>query len=447
MSVEGPTGWQNWRAYAADRAWGTTEYPLFTDAWLTSEVPGGLGPYTILNAIRGNGVPDRYPAAYLRADWHLGPNADHVPAEKWKTETAAYHGGDFADELASLISLVLGIRLQAGGETRQFGSHVDDPLGRPISYWFKSVRPLSLPRYEGRAIMPRQSSHVDLGGLLTSPLISYATLDQKSASAVVQTARLYQEALWIAEDRPEWTWVMLVSAVERAAACWQDVEIDPAEWLDELEPTLRGEFEAANCSELFSVLASKLAKYIGSTKRFREFVLEFLPAPPPVRPAHGRYPWSEEALGRAMTTIYKWRSLYLHKGVPFPAPMCEPPTREEAKGACYEVPIGLGMRVAGGTWLAKDVPMMLHLFEYIVRHALLGWWTRLAPSPCDINRATAEELETIEGIGPSRAKAIVEYRTRVGGFGHHHALRQVPGIGEKLASDLAGHTALVPVSK
>jgi competence protein ComEA len=48
----------------------------------------------------------------------------------------------------------------------------------------------------------------------------------------------------------------------------------------------------------------------------------------------------------------------------------------------------------------------------------------------DINRATAAELETLPGIGPTRAGAIVEHREAHGPFASVDALADVPGIGQ-----------------
>jgi competence protein ComEA len=49
----------------------------------------------------------------------------------------------------------------------------------------------------------------------------------------------------------------------------------------------------------------------------------------------------------------------------------------------------------------------------------------------DINRATAAELERLPGIGPSKAKAIVEYREKHGPFRSVRELTNVKGIGDK----------------
>lgn len=47
----------------------------------------------------------------------------------------------------------------------------------------------------------------------------------------------------------------------------------------------------------------------------------------------------------------------------------------------------------------------------------------------DINTATQSELEILKGIGPAKAKAIVEYRSQIGQFKSVNELTQVKGIG------------------
>ncbi len=53
-----------------------------------------------------------------------------------------------------------------------------------------------------------------------------------------------------------------------------------------------------------------------------------------------------------------------------------------------------------------------------------------------INRADETELDTLPGIGPALAKAIVEYREENGGFSSLEELMEVPGIGEKKFAEL-----------
>jgi competence protein ComEA len=49
--------------------------------------------------------------------------------------------------------------------------------------------------------------------------------------------------------------------------------------------------------------------------------------------------------------------------------------------------------------------------------------------PVDVNRATAAELETLPGVGPATAAAIVDDRERNGPFATIDELDRVPGIG------------------
>lgn len=58
-----------------------------------------------------------------------------------------------------------------------------------------------------------------------------------------------------------------------------------------------------------------------------------------------------------------------------------------------------------------------------------------ASGPIDLNRATQAELESLPGIGPATAAAIVAYRDEAGGFAQVADLLAVRGIGEaKLAA-------------
>ena len=58
--------------------------------------------------------------------------------------------------------------------------------------------------------------------------------------------------------------------------------------------------------------------------------------------------------------------------------------------------------------------------------------TPAAPGqPVNLNTATLEQLDTLDGVGPTTAKKIIDFRTAHGGFGSVDELDQIPGIGEK----------------
>lgn len=50
----------------------------------------------------------------------------------------------------------------------------------------------------------------------------------------------------------------------------------------------------------------------------------------------------------------------------------------------------------------------------------------------NVNTATAQQLEAVKGIGPVKAKAIVDYRSKNGPFKVYADLEKVPGIGPKM---------------
>lgn len=54
----------------------------------------------------------------------------------------------------------------------------------------------------------------------------------------------------------------------------------------------------------------------------------------------------------------------------------------------------------------------------------------------NLNTATIDQLQTLPGIGPGRAEAIVHYREQHGGFAKVEELDQVPGIGPSLINRL-----------
>lgn len=54
----------------------------------------------------------------------------------------------------------------------------------------------------------------------------------------------------------------------------------------------------------------------------------------------------------------------------------------------------------------------------------------------NINKATAAELDTLPGIGPSTAEKIIEYRSSKGSFNSIEELNDVSGIGDKKFEDI-----------
>ena len=60
----------------------------------------------------------------------------------------------------------------------------------------------------------------------------------------------------------------------------------------------------------------------------------------------------------------------------------------------------------------------------------------------NLNTATAEQLDTLPGVGPVTAQKILEWRSAHGAFSSVDELLEVDGIGEKTLADLAPHVTL-----
>ncbi|SFE99572.1 competence protein ComEA [Paenibacillus catalpae] len=62
----------------------------------------------------------------------------------------------------------------------------------------------------------------------------------------------------------------------------------------------------------------------------------------------------------------------------------------------------------------------------------------------DVNRATAEQLDTLKGIGPAKAQAIIADREQNGLFQSVDDLLRVKGIGSKLLAGIKDSIVAMP---
>ncbi len=60
----------------------------------------------------------------------------------------------------------------------------------------------------------------------------------------------------------------------------------------------------------------------------------------------------------------------------------------------------------------------------------------------NLNKAESSELETIPGIGPSKAKAIIAFREENGDFNKIEDLTNVPGIGDKTLESIKDYISV-----
>jgi competence protein ComEA len=59
-----------------------------------------------------------------------------------------------------------------------------------------------------------------------------------------------------------------------------------------------------------------------------------------------------------------------------------------------------------------------------------------AQAAVDLNTATQAELENINGIGPKKAQAIIDFRKKNGSFKSVDDLDKVPGFGKKTVDEV-----------
>jgi competence protein ComEA len=68
--------------------------------------------------------------------------------------------------------------------------------------------------------------------------------------------------------------------------------------------------------------------------------------------------------------------------------------------------------------------------------------TGVANAEVNINSATQSELEMLQGIGPAKAKAIIEYREKNGSFESVNDLEKVNGIGSETIKQLGDNVTV-----
>ena len=59
-----------------------------------------------------------------------------------------------------------------------------------------------------------------------------------------------------------------------------------------------------------------------------------------------------------------------------------------------------------------------------------------------LNTATEEQLDTLPGVGPATARAIISYRSAIGGFRSVEQLMDIKGIGPSKMAKIRGHVSL-----
>ena len=373
LENSGALVWNNWKnAESIGQAHSTYEFRLYSDAHIIGERT--YGPYTFINTVPHRSAVDRHeilPVIIVRVDWYGQP--DNLDLTRTKKE--GYHGGYFPDEIAALVSLLAGIKIEAGPIARTYHrdreGKIVNPFGRPLTH-SHSFLPFKVgPTMKPRIPWLQKTFRLEKPSLLdTLPKLSTSV-----STALITSARQFQKACWLSDTDPNTSWLLFVSALEIAAQQWDSTSDTVIDKLSESHPALTKMLRAKLDQEELQRAAYELRKVTGATNKFLNFCLNYPVQPPERRSTRCQISFEGSELRAALRKIYEHRSLALHGGISFPFPICIPPSSEGGDDEVPdEKPGGLGFGTNNYSWASDECPMFLHTFAYIVRQTLLNWW-------------------------------------------------------------------------
>lgn len=230
----GTDAWETWHAARSGQAIREHfDVELHSDALFVGGA-GAYGPFTLRPVIRKPGQIGSALGLSFGVRSLLLPELI-VDNELAKPHTDGYHGGTISDEIAALVSLLLGVRVRSAGTVRASGlltanEAPPEPLDFEPAHFLRPGPP-------DRELLPNLTARVvDLADL--DLLRSFPELDEKSQTALVRSARSYASAIWWANEDPNLAWLQLVTAVEVIAKHQQTAKQDSVALLEEIWPGL-----------------------------------------------------------------------------------------------------------------------------------------------------------------------------------------------------------------
>jgi hypothetical protein len=340
------------------------EFPLYTDVTnITGEINSSpyKFPFAFLNALVDYKKNILLPRIVLRYfDYgdvgEYYSNQIDLSSQESKSNLKNSITLDPHEELACILSLILGIRIKVGSGNRSF-----DAKSLSLNNYFGSIlnmgaflNPMPIPLTLQNPIIPyairiySDKTFVSLNE--AEKYLSHITKIQNimEYNSFIRSAKFYNDALWLSESDPQISWILFVSAIESAAG---DKTKGQRALLREYHPDIVKEVQdnvilnnykeptAENdIPEIFKADLENLSK-----------------------------------LKIILKTIYDFRSRALHSGQPFPEEMCESPIRiYDQKIILSERPLKTISSKRKSVIYPEDKPLHLWKFEEIVRLSLLN---------------------------------------------------------------------------
>lgn len=341
------------------------EFIIYSDSRFTGQVLDE-GAYSFLNMLPLS-HDDVVPSITVRANWSVDINKTIFSGTE--PYTSDFHGGWYTDEIAALISLKLGVRAHAGTVTREYNYYAPE-YGQPRA---EQSPPPPFSDKNKRSIIPFCKKNISIEELKEVNNIHH--LNETDFNHLIRAARSFQDSLWICESSPNLAWLLMVSALETAAQQWDQSKGSNIEKFKESKPDLFNALNNDQYKNLIPVISDEFSSTFGAGKKFRDFCVEFLPDEPQERPDLGRIKWKKQPLKDIFIKIYNLRSIALHTGQPFPAPMCSAPDRHS--GISEMGVTALASSTLGGTWTPKEAPINLNIFFHMTHSILNKWWDSL----------------------------------------------------------------------
>jgi len=341
------------------------EFIIYSDSRFTGQVTDEES-YSFLNMIPLS-HDDVVPSITIRANWSV--DISKTVFSGAEPYTSDFHGGWYTDEIAALISLKLGVRAHSGTVTREYNYYTPEH-GQPRA---EQSPPPPFSSKNKPLIIPFCKKNIGIAELKEVNNIHH--LNETDFNYLIRAARSFQDSLWICESSPNLAWLLMVSALETAAQQWDQNKGNNIDKFKESKPELFDILDNNQYKNLIPIISDEFSSTFGAGKKFRDFCIEFLPDEPRERPEHGRIKWKKQELKDIFIKVYNLRSIALHTGQPFPAPMCTAP--DTHFGISEMGVTALASSTLGGTWTPKEAPINLNIFFHMTHSILNKWWDSL----------------------------------------------------------------------